>query len=121
MAKHSLVVKRVYEAPAKSDGARVLVDRLWPRGLTKEKAAIDVWLKALSPSDALRKEFHAQPEKWEAFRKDYAKELTGEAQEEAVTELRAMMRKGKVTLLYAAKDEERNNAAALRDWLEANP
>jgi uncharacterized protein YeaO (DUF488 family) len=116
MAKPSL--KRAYEAPAASDGTRVLVDRLWPRGISKEKGKIDLWLKDISPSDALRKRFHGKPEDWAGFVKAYAAELEGDAQQAAVKELRGLMRKGKVTLLYAAKDETHNNAVALRDWLE---
>lgn len=114
-----LAVKRVYDAPAKGDGARILVDRLWPRGLTKEKAKLDAWLKDLSPSDALRKRFHGHPEDWEAFRKAYAKELEAPEAKAAVAELEGWASKGAVTLLYAAKDEARNNAVALKLWLES--
>ena len=112
-----LALKRAYEPPAKGDGVRVLVDRLWPRGVTKDAAGIDLWLKDLSPSDGLRKRFHGKPEDWGAFVKAYAAELGGEVQQAAVAALRAKMREGKVTLVYAAKDEERNNAVALREWL----
>lgn len=107
-------LKRVYAAPAEADGMRVLVDRLWPRGLSKDKAAVDLWLKDIAPSDALRHEFHAHPERFDAFRKAYAAELQGS---EALTELRALARRRKLTLLYAAKDEARNNAVVLRDLL----
>lgn len=107
-------LKRVYAAPAEADGMRVLVDRLWPRGLSKDKAAVDLWLKDVAPSDALRHEFHAHPERFDAFRKAYAAELQGN---EALAELRALARRRKVTLLYAAKDEARNNAVVLRDLL----
>ena len=112
-----LTLKRAYDPPSKADGCRILVDRLWPRGVTKEAAKIDLWLKDLSPSDELRKKFHAKPEHWGAFVKAYAAELKGEAQQAAVAELRERLRGGKVTLIYSAKDEERNNAVALRDWL----
>jgi uncharacterized protein YeaO (DUF488 family) len=112
------LVKRVYDAPADSDGFRVLVDRLWPRGMTKEKAHIDLWLKAIAPSDALRHEFHAAPEKWKAFIAAYAKELKNPAAEADAEILREHLRKGPVTLLYAARDEMHNNAVALKDWLE---
>jgi len=107
-------LKRVYDAPAESDGMRVLVDRLWPRGLSKDKAAVDLWLKDVAPSDALRHEFHAHPERFEAFRKAYAAELRDN---EALGELRALARRRKVTLLYASKDAAHNNAVALQDLL----
>lgn len=110
-------LKRVYEAASPEDGLRILVDRLWPRGLAKEKAKIDLWLRDLSPSDALRKRFHGRPETWSAFRTAYAQELKEPAAQAAVAELRAKLRQGPVTLLYAARDEEKNNAVALRDWL----
>lgn len=111
-------LKRVYEPPAESDGLRVLVDRLWPRGIAKADAKIDLWLRDLSPSNALRKEFHAKPEKWAAFRKAYANELENAAAQAALAELRAAKARA-VTLLYAGKDEEKNNAVALKAWLEA--
>ncbi len=107
-------LKRVYDAPADADGMRVLVDRLWPRGLSKDKAAVDLWLKDVAPSDALRHEFHAHPERFDAFRKAYAAELHGS---EALAELRKLARKRKVTLLYASKDEAHNNAAVLKALL----
>ncbi|HYH39178.1 MAG TPA: DUF488 family protein [Azospirillum sp.] len=112
-------VKRVYEAPEPGDGVRILVDRLWPRGIARDKARIDLWLKDLSPSDALRKRFHGHPEDWDEFRAAYAEELRGEAAQAAVADLRRRLGAGAVTLLYAAKDEARNNAVALRLWLEA--
>jgi len=111
----TIKLKRVYEAPAASDGTRILVDRLWPRGIAKEKAKIDLWLKDIAPSDALRKRFHGHPEDWDAFRKAYAAELKDAG--DAVKELRRHLRKGTVTLLYAARDEEHNNAVALKQWL----
>jgi uncharacterized protein YeaO (DUF488 family) len=109
--------KRVYEAPDAGDGLRVLVDRLWPRGVSKAAGKVDLWLRDIAPSDRLRKEFHAQPEKWTEFLKAYAKELEGEAAQAALGQLRAQ-EASVVTLLYAAKDEEKNNAAALKAWLE---
>lgn len=112
-------LKRVYAAPEAGDGVRILVDRLWPRGISKDKARIDLWLKDLAPSDALRRRFHGHPEDWDAFRAAYAEELRGEAAQAAVADLRRRMGAGAVTLLYAAKDEARNNAVALRLWLEA--
>ena len=114
MAK-TIKLKRVYEAPAASDGTRVLVDRLWPRGIAKDKAKVDLWLKDIAPSDELRKRFHGHPEDWDDFRKAYAAELKEAG--EAVKELRGHLRKGPVTLLYAARDEEHNNAVALKQWL----
>jgi uncharacterized protein YeaO (DUF488 family) len=117
----ALQVKRVYEAAAQADGMRILVDRLWPRGIAKEKAAIDLWLKAVAPSDNLRKRFHAKPELWDAFRAAYVVELQSEAGAEAAKELRRHMRKGTVTLLYAARDEVHNNAVALKAWLTRRP
>jgi uncharacterized protein YeaO (DUF488 family) len=107
-------LKRVYDAPAGTDGMRVLVDRLWPRGLSKDRAAVDLWLKDVAPDDALRHEFHAHPERFEAFRKAYAAELHGS---EALAQLRALARKRKITLLYASRDETHNNAIVLRDLL----
>ena len=111
----TIKLKRVYDAPAASDGTRILVDRLWPRGIAKAKAKIDLWLRDIAPSDALRKRFHGHPEDWDAFRKAYAADLRQAG--EAVQELRRHLRKGPVTLLYAARDEERNNAVALKQWL----
>jgi len=113
----ALQVKRVYEAAAKADGMRILVDRLWPRGIAKEKARVDLWLKDIAPSDALRKRFHAKPAKWDAFLEAYAEELQSDAAVAAAKELRRHMRKGMVTLLYAARDETHNNAVALKSWL----
>ncbi len=108
-------VKRIYEAPDPSDGTRVLVDRLWARGLTKEKAALDLWLKDIAPSTELRKWFAHDPAKWEEFQKRYQAELN--ENEEAVTRLREEIRKGPVTLLYGARDQEHNEALVLRDYL----
>jgi uncharacterized protein YeaO (DUF488 family) len=114
-------VKRVYEEPARSDGTRVLVDRLWPRGLSKERAAVDQWLRELSPSDALRKWFHAQPEvtAWLTFRRRYLKELASHESASALNELyRLANRRKKLTLLFASKNEKHNNAVVLKDLLE---
>ena len=107
-------LKRVYDAPAGADGMRVLVDRLWPRGLSKDKAKVDLWLKDVAPSDALRHAFHARPERWDDFREAYRAELDGNA---TLDELRALANKRKVTLLFAARDGEHNNAVVLRDLL----
>ncbi|WEX85979.1 DUF488 domain-containing protein [Sinorhizobium garamanticum] len=114
----SLKLKRVYEAPETSDGTRILVDRLWPRGIAKDKAGIDLWLKDIAPSDALRKRFHGKPDAWDEFCTAYAAELEGAAAQAAVQELRERLAKGSVTLVYAARNEERNNAVALKAWLE---
>jgi uncharacterized protein YeaO (DUF488 family) len=109
-------VKRVYEPSAESDGFRVLVDRLWPRGLTKEKARVDLWLREIAPGDALRQWFNHEPEKWEEFKKRYAKEL--ESRPELLEQLRQYLEKGKVTLLFGSKEERYNNARALQEYLE---
>ena len=111
-------VKRVYEKPAKEDGWRVLVDRLWPRGMKKEAAHLDVWMKDVAPSDALRKWFGHKPEKWSKFQKKYRGELT--KKKELVAELKKMAKEhGTLTLLFGAKDEEHNEAVVLADTLKA--
>jgi uncharacterized protein YeaO (DUF488 family) len=111
-------VKRVYAPAADDDGMRVLVDRLWPRGLTKEKARIDLWLKEIAPSDALRRLVHGDPAKWDAFVAAYAQELARDPAKAAAARLRKLAREQPVTLLYAARDEIHNNAVALEEWLE---
>jgi uncharacterized protein YeaO (DUF488 family) len=113
-----LALKRVYEPPAPEDGTRILVDRLWPRGIARDKARIDLWLKDIAPSDALRRLFHARPADWETFVAAYAAELEGAAAQAATRDLEDRLRRGPVTLLYAARDERRNNAVALKAWLE---
>jgi uncharacterized protein YeaO (DUF488 family) len=110
-------IKRVYATPEASDGTRILVDRLWPRGLSKEKARVDLWLKDLAPSDALRKRFHGRPEDWEEFCATYAVELEGAAAQAAVAALRGHIDHGPTTLVYAAHNESHNNAVALSAWL----
>jgi uncharacterized protein YeaO (DUF488 family) len=118
----TVVVKRVYEAPSSSDGARVLVDRLWPRGLTKEAAAVKFWLRDLAPSDELRKWFHANPEGWTQFRKRYLKELATEEASAALEKLHHLAEaKRRVTLLYASRNVERNNATVLKELLQGTP
>lgn len=107
-------IKRVYETPDAKDGFRILVDRLWPRGLTKEKAALDLWLKDIAPSTDLRKWFNHDPEKWKEFQKRYRKEL--KENKEAVDTLKEHLKKGTVTLLYAARDEAHNEAEVLKDY-----
>ena len=117
-ATASLKVKRVYQPPDDDDGTRILVDRLWPRGLTKQKARVDLWLKDIAPSDTLRRRFHGHPEKWSAFVAGYARELKQEPAKSAAADLRKRIRREHVTLLFAARDEAHNNAVALRDWLK---
>lgn len=109
-------VKRVYENPSQGDGTRILVDRLWPRGLTKEGAKLDVWLKSIAPSQDLRTWFGHDPAKWQEFRVRYQRELDGN--QPALKQLRQYIRSGTVTLVYGAKDEERNNAIVLKAYLE---
>ena len=110
----TVALKRAYEAASDSDGTRVLVDRLWPRGVTKAKARIDVWLKDVAPSTQLRKWFGHDPGKWTEFQRRYRAELKGS---EALAELRKLAREGRVTLVYGAKDEEHNDAVVLAKLL----
>jgi uncharacterized protein YeaO (DUF488 family) len=108
-------VKRVYEPAAKTDGYRVLIDRLWPRGLSKEKAHVDKWLKEVAPSTKLRKWFNHEPEKWNSFCTKYRSELAGSS---ALEELLGDMRAHKtVTLLFGARDEQHNDAVALEEFI----
>jgi uncharacterized protein YeaO (DUF488 family) len=112
-------LKRVYERPSLSDGKRVLVDRLWPRGLTKEQAQLDRWLRDLAPSDELRRWFHARPQFFTAFRKRYLKELAQPASLKALEELYSLAQASKkVTLVYASKNTDYNNASVLKELLE---
>jgi len=108
--------KRAYEKPSRDDGLRILVERLWPRGLTKERAAVDLWLKEVAPSTELRKSFGHDPAKWEQFQKRYWREL--EEKKEAVQLLKQKSKQGTVTLVYAARDEEHNGALALKRFVE---
>jgi len=111
-------VKRVYEKPLPSDGTRVLVDRLWPRGLTKERAVVDAWLREIAPSTLLRTWFHSHPTEWSNFRRRYLKELSGTKATNALDELyRLAHGKKKVTLLFASRNQEHNNAVVLKDLL----
>jgi uncharacterized protein YeaO (DUF488 family) len=121
MEPRRIGIKRVYESPGENDGTRILVDRLWPRGISKEAARVDLWLRDIAPSDALRKQFHGHPETWGEFREAYAIELADPRALDAVGQLRALAANGPVTLLYAARDEAHNNAEALRLWLNDNP
>lgn len=108
-----LKIKRVYEQPSKEDGMRILVDRLWPRGLSKRKASIDIWLKDIAPSTELRKWFAHDPKKWNEFRKKYLQELKDN--QEQVSILRERLKNGAITLVYGAKDEEHNEALVLKE------
>lgn len=110
--------KRVYDRPSRQDGLRVLVDRLWPRGMKKEDAKVDLWLKEVAPSDGLRKWYGHDPEKWPEFRRRYFREL--DRKEEEVSRLREGRHGRNVTLLYSAREERYNNAAALKEYLEGS-
>jgi len=110
-----ILLKRVYETPAKRDGCRVLVDRLWPRGLSKNSARVDYWIRDVAPSAALRKWFAHDPAKWLEFKKRYFRELKGNAQ--GVRQIRALASRGTVTLVFGAREEKYNNAVALKQYL----
>lgn len=110
-------IKRAYERPVRTDGCRVLVDRLWPRGVSKAEARIDQWRKEIAPSTVLRKWFAHDPARWAEFKRRYSSEL--DAQPEALAELRKLATKKTVTLVYGAKDTEHNQAVALKEYLEA--
>ena len=112
----SFQVKRAYEPASPRDGTRVLVDRLWPRGISKEKLKLDAWVKDLAPSNELRKWFHHDVDNWPEFEKRYFKELS--KQPDKVDELRKQARRHTVTLVYGARDETHNNAVALKKYLE---
>ena len=108
-------LKRAYEQPTQDDGTRILIDRLWPRGVRKVDAALDQWAKHLAPSTELRKWFGHDPARWQAFRHRYAEEVRQHADQ--LKQLRALARKGPITLVYSAHDEVHNDAVALRDLL----
>jgi len=115
----TVAIKRVYEPASRTDGARVLVDRLWPRGLTKAKAAIDEWLRDLAPSDELRTWYHARPEHWRDFRKKYLKELAQPEAEASLLQLYTLAHKRKrLTLLFGSRNETNNNAVVLKELLD---
>lgn len=109
-------LKRAYEKPDKTDGTRILVDRLWPRGLTKAKARIDLWLKEIAPSTELRKWFGHDPKKWKSFRKRYQTEIKSHSDQVILIQHNA--RGGVVTLIYGARDEDHNEAVVLKEFLE---
>jgi uncharacterized protein YeaO (DUF488 family) len=118
MNRQKLRIKRVYKPPETEDGVRVLVDRLWPRGLSRERAQIDLWSKEIAPSDALRRRFHANPAGWEDFKTAYYAELEQSPAQSAVRDLLDRLTREPVTLLFAARDESHNNAVALKEWLD---
>ena len=119
-AREKISVKRVYDPASKSDGKRVLVDRLWPRGLTKEKAQIDLWLRDLAPSNELRKWIHSHPLDWPEFRQKYFEELRSTSAAAAVDQLLKVARsKQSVTLMFASKNVDHNNATVLKEFIEA--
>ena len=111
----AIAIKRAYDAPAKTDGIRVLVDRIWPRGIKKTDAKIDIWLKDVAPSTKLRQWFGHDPEKWIDFYNEYLTELK---ENPVLVELKALSRRDKITLVYAARDEQHNNAIVLKDLLD---
>ena len=111
-------LKRAYEKPSRGDGLRVLVERLWPRGLSKERAAVDLWLREVAPSPELRKWFGHDPARWEQFQKRYRQELR--SKKDQVGLLKKKGKEGTVTLVYAARDEEHNGALALKRFLEGH-
>ena len=114
-----ITLKRAYDPPAKSDGRRVLVDRIWPRGVARDDLRIEAWLKELAPSPGLRKWFGHDPDKWEEFKGRYAREL--DERPEALAQLAEMAKAGRLTLVFGARDTEHNNAVALREYLERRP
>jgi uncharacterized protein YeaO (DUF488 family) len=117
----TVTLKRVYDEPSPRDGARVLVDRLWPRGLKKSDAALDAWLKDLAPSHELRRWFHAHLQQWNKFRERYLKELSNKTAHDALQQLYDLKEaRRRLTLLYASRDEEHNHAVVLKQLVEGN-
>jgi uncharacterized protein YeaO (DUF488 family) len=112
-------MKRVYDAPASDDGERVLVDRLWPRGMTKDEARVDSWVKEIGPSSELRKWFGHDPARWDEFRKRYEWELQDPGKQAVLRDLAARSRRGTVTLVFGARDELHNNAMVLKHLIDA--
>jgi uncharacterized protein YeaO (DUF488 family) len=120
MARRATIrLKRAYEEPSEGDGTRILVERLWPRGVSKGEAAIDLWLKEVAPSTELRKWYGQDPDKWEEFRKRYRAELDVKA--EVLDDLKRKIGEGPVTFVFAAKDEAHNSAVVLKEYLERGP
>ncbi len=111
-------IKRVYREPSSRDGTRILVDRIWPRGISKELANLAAWRPDLAPSSSLRKWFGHDPDKWEAFKKRYRKELSSPGSREALKEFAGLSRQHTITLLYGSANEEHNQAVALKEILE---
>lgn len=118
MARGAIRLKRAYEQPTQEDGLRILVERLWPRGLTKQRARIDLWLKDVAPSTELRRWFGHEASRWAGFRERYRKELQQKAESTALLQERLKM--GRVTLVYAARDPAHNSAIVLKEFLEAS-
>jgi uncharacterized protein YeaO (DUF488 family) len=112
----SIILKRIYEEPSRTDGYRVLVDRLWPRGVSKNEAALDEWMKEISPTDELRKWFHSDRSRWSEFRRRYLSELKNHR--DALRRLAQRARNQRVTLLFSATDKERNNAVVVKQYLK---
>lgn len=109
-------IKRAYESYSPTDGKRILIDRLWPRGISKEEVKLDLWLKDIAPSTELRQWFGHDPAKWREFKKRYISEIKSNTQ--ALSQIQTLVKKGKVTLVYGAKDEEHNDAVVLKEYLE---
>ena len=116
---HDLRIRRVYDPPEPDDGARILVDRLWPRGVKKEEAELTLWLKEIAPSSQLRQWFGHDPEKWDEFKRRYHAELT--ANHAALDKIRNFLNSGRVTLVYGARDTEHNDAVVLAQYLQEHP
>ncbi len=114
-----VAIKRAYEPPSRTDGVRILVDRLWPRGLKKEQLQVAKWMRELGPSTELRRYFGHDPARWDAFRRRYRAELSRREARPLLDELVQLARKGKLTLVYSAKDEDHNQAVVLREVIEA--
>lgn len=112
---HDIQIRRIYEPPSADDGARILVDRLWPRGVSKEEAKLTLWLKDIAPSTELREWFGHDPSRWHEFSRRYRAEL--KANETGVAEVAGFLKSGRVTLLYGARDTEHNDAVVLADYL----
>lgn len=112
-------IKRIYDPPGVEDGFRILVDRLWPRGLSKEKAKVDLWLREISPSNELRKWYGHDPQKWGEFKKRYSREIAGKGEDLDLLVQKA--KEGTVTFLFSSKEEKLNNAAALKEFVESKP